>query len=250
MAVADRVDVGLDIDFDPVSIAGSEDAVVRKVLLAASRAVQRVTRNLELDLEAVTRAAVPGKLWRAWTSEIAPKPGLIAREPTGWVRLNSRRQIDGMASRTYGAMDFFSSPGTLRGRRGQYLAIPTKAAGSRGRYRNLTPSEWERMTGKELRLVTSQERGGAGRAGLLVADEGTTNARTGAFRPITRGRTAADLKRGYQRGVQTVVIFVLVRQVQFADTFSTEPSLRRAEQALAAEFAQLLATLEGNDGGQ
>lgn len=242
MSVSDRVDIGLDIDFDVDSLNLAEDAAIRKVLLAASLTIQRVTRELELDLEEATRAAVPGKLWRAWTSEVAPKPGKIAREPAGWVRLNSRRDIGGKPSRTYGAMDFFSSPGEIHGRHGQYLAIPTKAAGSRGRYRDLSPREWERITGQKLRLVTSQERGGGGRAGLLVADEGTTNARTGSFRPITRKRTAADAKRGYQRGAQTVVIFVLIAAVPFMNSFSTAPSLAKAEASLRAEFEQLLAT--------
>jgi hypothetical protein len=247
MRVADRVDVGLDVDL--ASLAKVEDAAIRRVLMAAARTVQRVTRELELDLEAVTRDAVPGKLWRAWTSEVAPKPGKIAREPAGWVRLNSRRDLNGMVSRTYGAMDFYSSPGEITGKRGQYLAIPTKAAGSRGRMRNLSPREWERMTGIELRLVKSKDRGGSGRVGLLVADMGTTNARTGAFRPITRARSAADDKRGYQRGAQTVVIFVLIRAIPFANTFSTQPALRRAELKLAAEFRQLLAGIGGGDGG-
>jgi hypothetical protein len=238
MSIYDRVDVSLDLDLG--SLAGAEDAVVRRVLLAASRTIQRVTRELEQDLEAATRAAVPGRLWRAWTSEIAPKPGKIAREPAGWVRLNSRRFRDGRATRTYGAMDFFSRPGNIKGRQGQYLAIPTKAAGNRGRFRDLTPKEWEAQTGIKLRLVKSQERGGGGRVGLLVADMGTTNARTGTFRPITRKRTAADDRRGYQRGAQTVVIFVLVEYVPFANTFSTEPSLRRAEARLGAEFSALL----------
>jgi len=243
MSIYDRVDIGLDVDL--ASIAAAEDAAIRKVLLAASRTVQRVTRELELDLEATTRAAVPGKLWRAWTSEVAPKPGRIAREPAGWVRLNSRHWKDGTVTRTYGAMEFFSSPGTITGRQGQYMAIPTKAAGSRGRYRELSPDEWERMMNIELRLVTSKERGG-GKVGLLVADMGTTNARTGEFRPITRKRTAADEKRGYQRGAQTVVIFILVKRVPFANTFSIQPDLERARARLAAEFALLLSTANDN----
>lgn len=238
MTINDRVDLSLDLDL--ASLLGTEDDVIRRGLLAASRVIQRVTRDLELDLEAVTKAAVPGRLWRAWTSEIAPKPGRIAREPAGWVRLNSKRYSNGQVTRTYGAMDFFSRPGNIKGTKGQYLAIPTKAAGSTGRGRDLSPSEWERTTGVKLRLVKSQERGSRGRVGLLVADMGTTNARTGTFRPITRQRTAADEKRGYQRGAQTVVIFVLVEFVPFANRFSTQPSFRRAEERLSTEFANTL----------
>lgn len=241
MAINDRVDLSLDLDLD--SLHGAEDAVIRRVLTAASRTIQRITRDLELDLEQVTKAAVPGRLWRAWTSEVAPKPGRIAREPAGWVRLNSKRYSSGQVTRTYGAMDFFSRPGSIKGSRGQYLAIPTKAAGSTGRARDLSPSDWERMTGVKLRLVKSQERGGRGRVGLLVADMGTTNARSGTFRPITRKRTAADEKRGYQRGAQTVVIFVLVEFVPFANRFSTQPSFRRAEDRLRGEFEAVLRSL-------
>jgi len=238
MSVYDRVDISLDIDLE--SVAAVEDQTIRRVLTAASRAVQRVTRRLEKNLEATTRAAVPGRLWRAWTSEVAPKAGRIAREPAGWVRLNSRRWKDGRMTRTYGAMEYWSSPGAIRGTHGNYLAIPTRAAGSQGRARDLTPGEWERQTGKKLRLIKSEDRGGSGKAGLLVADMATTSKRTGVYRPITRQRTAADQRRGYVRGEQSVPIFVLVQSVPFADAFSTEDDLRQAEAELVSEFEALL----------
>ena len=232
---------GVDLSIDLESLAAAEDAAIRRGLGAATNTIRRVTRALELDLEAITRSAVPGRLWRAWTSGSSPRAG-IAREPAGWVRLNSRRDIDGGLSRTYGAIDYFSSAGRVTGKNSQYLAIPTKAAGSRGRLRNLSPSEWEAIHGIKLRFISSADRGGSGKAGLLVADLGTTSGK-GTFRPIRRKKSAAEQAQGFQKGQQTVPIFVLIKAVPFADTFSTAAALSRAEAALSTEFEMLLASV-------
>jgi hypothetical protein len=203
----------------------ASDKLARAVLSDATAAVHFATRGLEKELEELTREAVPGRLWRAWRSELFPRRIGPARAPAGTVFVNG-------GARSRGAMEFYSQPGQIRGSRGQWLAIPTPAAGSRGRARNLTPGEWEARTGTRLRFVY---RGGR-RSALLVADMGTTNARTGTYRRITRKRTAADDRRGFLRGEQTVVIFVLIPMVSFANRFAVEPTIARWGQKLEENF--------------
>jgi hypothetical protein len=174
--------------FDTPALRAARDRVTRSVLADARESVAEVTRALEKELEGLTRLAVKGKLWRAWKSDVFPSKGRIAREPTGTVYVNG-------GNRSVGAMTFFSQRGRIKGRAGQWLAIPTEAAGSRGRQRDLTPGEWEDRNGQKLRLIYGKN----GRPGRLVA-QGTTNKRTGSYRAITRRRTAADERRGYMRG--------------------------------------------------
>ncbi|HVJ02359.1 MAG TPA: DUF6441 family protein [Sphingomonas sp.] len=215
-----------DLQLDSAQLASVADGITRQYLRAGKEAVAETTKWLERELEGITREAVPGRLWRAWASSVYPKGAKIARDPAGEVFLNGRP-----GGRTYGAMAFWSQPGRIEGKSGQWLAIPTPAAGSRGRSRFLTPGEWERRTGQRLRFVY---RGGR-RSALLVA-EGVTNGRTGSYRPITRARTAADNRRGFQRGAQTVVIFVLVPTVAFANRISIKPTVDRAGPMLTENF--------------
>jgi hypothetical protein len=210
---------------DPASLKAVQDQVVRAYLTAGKAAVSNTTKWLERELEELTRQAVPGKLWRAWASEVYPRGSAIARQPVGEVFVNGGR-------RTQGAMTFWSSSGRIKTDDGEWLAIPTPAAGPRNRNRELTIRDWElNNPGIRLNFVY---RGGR-RSALLVA-EGTTSGRNGVFRPITRARTAADARRGYQRGVQSVVIFVLVPSVAFGNAFAIEPSIGRAERKLQQEF--------------
>jgi hypothetical protein len=221
-------DLGFGLDVP--SLRATEDAFTRDVLTAAKGAVDDATVWLERTLEEVTRAGVPGRLWRAWASEVYPGRG-IAQAPSGIVFVNG-------GARSQGAMEFFTQPGRIVGRSEQWLAIPTPAAGSRGRQRDLTPGQWERQTGIRLRFVYRP-----GKAALLVADEGTTNARTGAFRPITRKRTAADAKRGYVRGAQSVPIFVLVPFVPFRNSVGIDQLIQTAETRLLGDFDRRLDAL-------
>lgn len=210
---------------DSAALSETADRLARAYLGAAKESVGDTTKWLERELESLTKEAVPGRLWRAWASEVFPKGKAIAREPVGTVFVNG-------GARSRGAMAFWSSSGRIQGTRDQWLAIPTQAAGPRGRARNLTPGEWERQNGQRLRFVF---RGGR-RSALLVADTGTTNVATGRFRPITRKRTAADGRRGYVRGEQTVVIFVLVPFVAFGNRFSIQGAISGAEGRMEADF--------------
>jgi hypothetical protein len=209
-------------------LARASDELIREVLTELSGAVHDETRGLELDLEQITRLAVKGKLWRAWKSEAFPKNKGAAREPSGSIFVNGGR-------RSQGAIAFFTREGRIANGGGFYLAIPTAAAGPKGRARDLTPGEWEWRNGQRLRFVYRK-----GRPSLLVADAGTLNGRTGSFRPITRKRTAADGRRGFARGEQTVPIFVLLPYVDFQPRFAIEPLVARRERMLADNIGRRL----------
>ena len=86
----------------------------------------------------------------------------------------------------------------IRSQNGFWLAIQTAAAGKSARGGRITPGEWERRRGLRLRFV--YRRNGPS---LLVA-EGRLN---------TRGvGVASRSKTG--RGLTTVPVFMLVRQVK------------------------------------
>ena len=214
---------GLSIDV--ASLRSAREQTMRRVLAAGADAVRSTTRELEQDLETLVRSAVPGNLWRALKSDAFPRTG-IARNPAGTVYING-------GTRTKGAFSFFTTPGRVVGRDGFYLAIPTAAAGTRGRNRNLSPGEWERRTGIRLRFVYRP-----GRASLLVADEGTLNGRTGTFRPITRKRTQADERRGFTRGATTTPIFVLIPSVAHANRVAMQPVIDAAGAKLGSEVTR------------
>lgn len=216
---------GVDLILDANGIDKTADKIVRAYLSAGTKAVSTTARELERKLEAATQAAVPGKLWRAWQSSAFPKSG-PAKNPTATIWLKGR--ADG---RTGGAVTFWTQPGAIRGSRGQYLAVPLPAAGSRGRSRDLTPGEWERRTGQRLRFVYR-----AGNYSLLVATGGTINGRSRAFRPLTDGRQRAG--RGGANPLQTSVvpIFVLIPVIRFRNAFAIQPIVNASEGELAREF--------------
>ncbi|MBN8843252.1 MAG: hypothetical protein J0H88_08385 [Sphingomonadales bacterium] len=207
-------------------LAAAADDIIRDVLRELRDAVEEETRGLEKDLEGITRMAVPGRLWRAWTSETFPKGGRIARVPEGEVYVKG-------GDRSQGAMTFHTDSGRIRSRDGQYLAIPTKAAGGRGRGRNLTPGEWEKITGQRLEFVYTKRK-----FALLVAS-GVTNARTGRYRQATPRRAAGDARRGKVREAKPIVIFVLVPFVNFKPSFSVEHQLQRRQASLAARVGRI-----------
>lgn len=229
-----EVPFDLDLILDSPRLRAEKERLARFVLTAAKNAVGEATKGLERELEAVTKNAAGGRLWRAWASNVFPKTGL-AREPSGSVYVKG-------GARSTGAMTFFSRSGRIKAKSGRFLAIPTPAAGSKGRGRNLTPAEWEARTGEKLRFV--YRRSGPS---LLVA-EGVLNTRSGTYRRLTGRRSKADERRGFRRGVTTIVIFVLIPQVAFANRFAIEPIVEEWGRRLVADFEQrvrLIDTMAG-----
>jgi hypothetical protein len=220
---------GADFSIDSAALARDGDLVVRRHLAAGSRTVATVTRNTEKKLEAATQAAVPGKLYRAWASSTFPKKPGPARNPAGTIWLNGGKH-------TRAAIAFWTQPGTIRGREGQYLAIPLPAAGTmpgtgRGREARPSPVEWEALHNLELTFVQRP-----GRAALLVAEGSVLSGRRQIAKPNTPGRIAKG------RGSASVPIFVLMPLVQHRNAFAIKPVIDATDGEIAHAF--LLAVRE------
>lgn len=154
----------IQVEVDTTATVRRGEATILQVNRAGDEAVAILTRDLEKALEEATRQGVGGKLWMAWQSKAYAAKPETGQTPTGYVFPNS-------GPRTRGAIEANAYGGTIRGRRGQMLAIafPEIRArmGERGRRaRVLTPALFERKTGRKLRPVAR-----AGRPTLLVADK-------------------------------------------------------------------------------
>jgi hypothetical protein len=217
---------GVSFVIDGAALDRDVDRAIRAYLTAGTRAIVSTTKALERQLESATKSAVPGRLWRAWASHTYPRSG-PARDPVGEVYVNGR-------ARSQGAMTFWTQPGEIRGKSGQYLAIPLPAAGSRGRARNLTPGEWERITGKRLRFVYRP-----GRASLLVLDDGVLSGKS----KVARGNTARRIAAG--RASTTIPIFVLLPMVKFRNAVAIAPLVQRAEADLVRNYLREVTGLRG-----
>lgn len=208
-------------EIDAESIAKANHRLADVTERASLSAVREATASLRGRLRSAMESAAGGKAGKAFSSRVYPNADTSS--PAGIVYPRG-------GARTRGMVEFFTQPGSVRGRRGQFLAIPTPAAGSTGRRRDLTPGEWERRTGQKLQFIYRR-----GRPSLLVA-KGTTNNRSAAYRPITRARSKADERRGYFRGEQTVIIFVLIPSVPHANRFSMTPLINASEKEIWDSF--------------
>lgn len=202
----------ISIGVVPDDVLKAADGLIRDILGDVRDAVFEETRGLEQDLEKITRMAVKGKLWRAWASDTWPKSGGLSKKPRGRIKLNGGK-------RTVGAMTFFTKEGRITAGSGKYLAIPTAAAGPRGRTRNLTPGQWEeRNKPAKLEFVYRKSR-----PSLLVLKEGILSGKKKI------GRLNTPRRRATGRGNATIVIFVLIPFLNFANRFSTQPLIDRRE---------------------
>lgn len=209
------------LDFDPREITEAGDKLVRRYLSAGTRAVGATTRMLEKRLEMATMQAVPGKLWRAWKSEVYPRGGRPAVSPEGLVFINGGN----LNTRTGKAFTYWTQTGSIRKEGGEFYAVPLPAAGARGRSPMLTPAEWEARHNIELRPVFRP-----GRAPILVADNSVLRGQRQIARPNTPKRTAAG------RGNTTVPIFVLLPAIDLRGAISVDLLYRQAQQQLPEAY--------------
>lgn len=225
------------LTLDRAQMQAVEEAIVREVLLAATRSIRAETKGLERDLEDATRSHVPGRLWRAWGSKAFPKAGTAAWEPSGSVFVNG-------GARSRGAIKYWTQSGVNRSASGFYLAVPTAQAGPRGRARDLTPGEWERRNGIKLHFVY---RGG-GKPALLMARQVLFGANGSGVRPVTvrrvKNKKYANVD-GSAVKTRDVPIFVLIPLQRFANKFSLAPIIARREKMLVDNFEKRLSKIAG-----
>lgn len=212
------------LEIDHASIVAANQRFADGVAKAGLGAIRGATTGLRRRTSDAMTATVGGKAGKAIGSKVYPNAD--TESPAGIVYPRG-------GARTRGMVHYYTESGWTHPKhsRGGYFAIPLPAAGNRGRFRDLTPAEWERKNGVKLELV--QRRG---KLPLLVAKMGTTNVRTGSFRRITRRRTEADRRRGFVRGEQTVPIFVLVPPYNRTARFSMGPMINATEQEIWETF--------------
>lgn len=212
------------LEVDRAALAELERELVTRTLQSGTSAVHDATRRLEKDFEEITRAAVPGRAWRAWKSNVYPRGGGPSYNPVGEVFGNG-------GSRTKGMLNYWTTPGVNKAKGGQYLAVPLRAALGTPLGRNITPRQWEIRFGAKLRPLFR-----AGKTPLLVAD-GALGA--GGF--IKADRAAAKIRGGQNvRRMRTVAVFALISEQPHANTISLGPSVRRAEDYMIASFGRRL----------
>lgn len=174
-----------------MDIVGDIGAMMAAEIAAGEMAVTKAVGDAGTSLKTAWRGQITGaglgaRLSRTIRSEFYPK---------GQPSLNAAALVWSNAPVIVGAHD--TGP-LIRSKDGFWLAIPTAAAGKSTRGGRISPGEWERRRGLRLRFI--YRRSGPS---LLVA-EGRLNAR--GLGVASRAKTG--------RGLTTVPIFLLVRQVK------------------------------------
>jgi len=174
-----------------LEVLGDIGAMMAAEITAGEQAVTKAVGDAGTGLKTAWR----GQITSAGLGQRLARTIRSAQYPKAKPSLNAAALVWSQAPVVVGAHD--TGP-LIRSRNGFWLAIPTPAAGKSARGGRITPGEWERRRGLRLRFV--YRRNGPS---LLVA-EGRLN---------TRGvGVASRSKTG--RGLTTVPIFLLVRQVK------------------------------------
>lgn len=213
---------GIALEVDGASLVRARAGILQGQREATSYSVRHATKWLERELEAVTRNAVPGRLWRAWASKFYENDGT---SPAGVVYPKGN-------DRTRGAIEFWSRPGRVRGGRGQWLAMPTDAVPWIRGKGAMTPADVEAKFGKKLVLLPPRR----GERYPTLNLEGVTSGRDKRYRPLTSRRRATYRKKGWKSSLELIVMFRLIPEAAFGNTFAIEPVARRAEDVLADQY--------------
>ncbi len=176
---------------------------------AGEKAVSTAMREAGTGLKASWRAQITGaglgtRLARSIRSEVYPK---------AQNSLNAAALVWSKAPVIVGAHD--TGP-LIRARGGLWLAIPTEAAGKGRGGKRPTPREWEARTGLKLRFIPRRTG-----PSLLIAEA----------RLNSKGRAVAS-KSKTGRGLTSVPIFLMVRQVRLRKRLDLERPAHAALNAL------------------
>ena len=196
-----------------VTITPNLAALMAAEIKAGEKAVTAAMRAAGTQLKSdwrgqITQAGLGRRLGNSIRSQTYPKVG---------ESIDAAALVWSKAPVIIGAHD--TGP-LIRSKDGFWLAIPTEAAGKGARGGRITPGEWERRRGLRLRFIY-RRRGPS----LLVA-EGRLNAR--GVGVASRSKTG--------RGLTTVPIFLLVRQVKLRKRLDLERDAAKAQAALPRQI--------------
>jgi hypothetical protein len=213
------------------ALSGSLEKLLADEVRAAETAVtaglKRATDGLKSDLrQQVIGAGLGQGLARSWRGEVFPK-GRRSLDAAGLVYTRSGRILRGFAEGV-----------TIRSRDGLWLAIPSENAPRRGiGGKRISPSTFPEHRYGRLRFVFRP-----GKPGLLVVDGlRTGTGRRGGFRRASQ----RALRTG--RGLVTVVMFVLVPQVQLRKRLDVDGPARRWQGQLPQLVLEAWPQVQGSD---
>lgn len=202
-----------------VDISGSVGEWSLAEIRAGERAVQRGISQSTLSLKSllrgqVTGAQLGGRLAGSIRSEVYPK-GKPSMNAAGLVFTKAPKIIDA-----------FDTGPLIRAQSGIWLAIPLPNIGKGPRGKKLTPGEWEKRTGRQLRFIYRK-----GRTALLV-DEGKKAPGNVFVRRRTRRGTMLMEPRTFKNRI--VPIFTLVPQVKLRKRLNILGAANQATNGLAS----------------
>lgn len=172
-------------------------------------AITETADQLQARLRVDTTTALGPRVANAWRREVYP-PARPSVRSAGLVYTKAPDIIDA-----------FNKGVPIRGKSGNWLAIPLEAAGTGPRGKRMTPEMFERTRGLRLRMVYLRGRNRA----LLVVDNARLDSR-GLAQPNTGSRGGARFTRLVGR--TTIPVFLLVPQVRPGKRLDLD---RRAEEA-------------------
>lgn len=203
--------------FFRIEPGGDFEKIIHSEIKGAERAVTRGLRQAGEGLKSawrnqITAAGLGERLGRTIRHDAYPKGGKES--------INAASLVYSRASKL---IDAFDRGVTIRSKKGFWLAIPTPAAGTGLRGKKITPGEWERRHGIQLRFVYRR-----GMPSLLVADKARVNSKGKAVR--SRSKTG--------RGQVTSIIFLLVPQVTLRKRLDLAKAAREWEAKIPSLIIQ------------
>ena len=191
------------------SLAAEMQAEQRHIERSVPNGIKAAGDGLKGSLrKQVTAAGLGARLSRTWRGRVYNNQGHNAASFI-W----SKAPLIALA---------FDRGAVIKGKGGNWLAIPTPAAPKRGAGgKRLTPATFPEYRYGKLRLVRR-----SGRAALLVVDAVRVSAQTGRVGRQAKG--GGRTKSGsYKQGISTVAMFVLVPQVKLRKRLDIAGAVRR-----------------------
>lgn len=198
----------MKITLDASSMSGAFTLLERQQSRLLRRVIEEATSELKADLRAdVVASGLGQKLANTWRSTVYPFGAADSMDPAGWVYSKAPKLIYA-----------FEAGVSIRSKEGRFLAIPTAAAGQRGkadpnarpgdprgnRRQKVTPGGWERLTGLRLYYVYVNSK-----ISYLITHSARLNSKG-----LAKANRARARGGGLKQPNQSVVIFILLRQVR------------------------------------
>lgn len=197
------------------ALAHDERLLATAVTDGVTATGEALKRDLRLQ---IVRAGLGERLSKSWRGRAFPGRGKVSFDAAYQVRSAAPDVVRGHE----GAV--------IRGREGQWLAIPTenvpRVPGGRGARRRMTPVEVEAAFNQDLIV-----RPAKGRRALVAYVRGNVSRKTGRGRALTRRQRAAG-KTG-----TLIAMFVLVPQVRLRKRLDVARARNAAERRLGREIA-------------